>query len=83
MYSIAKGTKTVRVMTSWMILSCGRDNVTYPIRFAGTWNRYSHRAITQLTSAAIIHGLCAKSRKCAYHANVMNVFDTTRRATVT
>src|SRR6056297_3941976 len=41
------------------------------MRFAGTCSRYSNRAIPQLMSAAISHGLWLRSRKWAYQANVM------------
>src|SRR5690606_24409110 len=42
------------------------------MRFAGTWNRYSSRAMPQLTRAAMIHGLLFSSLRWAYHAKVMN-----------
>jgi hypothetical protein len=47
-----KGTKTERVITSCRIFSCGSVSAVYPIRLAGTWRRYSKRAIPQLARAA-------------------------------
>jgi hypothetical protein len=35
----------------------------------------SKRAMPQLTRAATYHGLAARSRRWAYHANVMNTFE--------
>jgi hypothetical protein len=43
---------------------------------------YSKNAIPQLTRAAIYHGLPLRFRRCAYHANVMNTFDSTNSTTV-
>src|SRR5436190_4253001 len=69
-------------MTSWMIFSCASDSVRKPIRFAGTCRKYSNSAIPQLTIAATYHGLSARLRRCAYHANVMNTFAAMSRRTV-
>src|SRR4029078_10138868 len=53
------------------------------MRLAGTCNRYSNRAMSQLMIAATYHGLSRKLRRWAYHANVMNTFEQVSRATVT
>src|ERR1700752_4293383 len=45
------------------------------MRFAGTWSRYSNRAMPQLTIAAIYHLRSWRFFKCAYQAKVMNTFD--------
>src|SRR5690606_38338250 len=82
MYKMAKGTKTARVITSWRILSCGRVSAVYPIRFAGTWRRYSKSAIDQLTKAAMYQARWLRFRRCAYHAKVMKTLDRTRSPTV-
>src|ERR1043166_5266238 len=82
MYSTAKGTKTVSVITSCRILSCESDIWLYPIRLAGTWSRYSNRAIPQLASAATYHLRSPRFRKWAYQAKVMKTFDATRSRAV-
>src|SRR5690606_21483738 len=82
MYKMAKGTKTARLITSWRILSCGRESAVYPIRLAGTWSRYSKSAIDQLTTAAMYHARWLRFRRCAYHAKVMKTLDRTRSPTV-
>src|SRR5262245_13322173 len=51
------------------------------MRLAGTCSRYSNKANPQLSSAATIHGLSASCFKCAYHANVMNTFESVNRMT--
>src|SRR5688500_5617804 len=66
-------------MTSCRILSWPSESTVYPIRFAGTWSRYSKSAIPQLTSAATSHARPLRFRRCAYHANVMKTFEQTRR----
>lgn len=40
------------------------------MRFAGTWNKYSKKAILQLINIATYKALCLK-----FHAKVMNVFE--------
>src|SRR5438105_11712578 len=45
------------------------------MRLAGTCSRYSNRAMPQLTSAAIHHGLAESSFKWAYQAKIMNTFE--------
>src|SRR5687768_7759858 len=52
------------------------------MRFAGTCSRYSKNAMPQLTRTAIISGRVRRSRRCAYHANVMNTFEQIRSNTV-
>jgi hypothetical protein len=49
------------------------------MRLAGTCTRYSNNAMPQLASAAITQGLADMFLRCAYHANVMNTFDTTSK----
>jgi hypothetical protein len=51
-----------------MILSCGRVKAVAPMRFAGTWSRYSNSAIPQLTSAATHQGRFARVRRWPYQA---------------
>src|ERR1035437_3655684 len=69
-------------MTSWRIFNCDRLRAVYPIRFAGTWKRYSNSAMDQLTSAATYHAFPRRSLKWAYHANVMNTFEQVSRPVV-
>src|SRR5690554_7421911 len=69
---MAKGTKTVSVITSCSILSCAIDITVYPIRLAGTCNKYSNSAIPQLINAAITQGLWFNVFKWAYQAKVIN-----------
>src|SRR5688572_424525 len=52
------------------------------MRFAGTCSRYSKNAMPQLTRTAIISGRVRRSRRWAYHANVMNTFEQIRSNTV-
>src|SRR5678815_4820761 len=52
------------------------------MRFAGTWIRYSKSAMPHDTSAATIHGLPRRSRRCAYQAKVMKTFEQTSRSAV-
>src|SRR5436190_2448849 len=52
------------------------------MRLAGTCSMYSKNAMPQLTSAATYHGRSLKLRRCAYHANVMNTFESVSRPTV-
>jgi len=75
MYNTMKGTNTHSVMTSWRIFNCGKLNSELPIRFAGTWIKYSKNAMHQLTIAAINQGLSLRSFKGPYQAKVMNTFD--------
>src|SRR4026209_165515 len=82
MYSTANGANTTRVMISWRILSCDRESAVYPIRFAGTWSRYSNSAIPQLTSAARYQGRCPRFRRWAYQAKVMKMLDSRRSPAV-
>src|SRR5678815_2153153 len=79
---MANGTKTPSVITSWRIFNCASESERNPFRLAGTCSRYSNSAMPQLTRAAIYQGRSARLRRCAYQANVMNTFDTTRRQTV-
>src|SRR5688500_3296723 len=65
-----------------MIFSCPSESVVAPIRFAGTWSRYSNNATPQLRSAATYHGRSARVFRWPYHAYVMNRFDKTRRIIV-
>jgi hypothetical protein len=82
MKEIAKGMKTRREIASWRILSCGRVITVYPIRFAGTWNWYSKKAIPQARIATRNQGRWVISRRCPYQAAVMKVFEARRRRTV-
>ena len=52
------------------------------MRLAGTCSRYSNSAMPQLTSAATIQGFWFRCLRCAYHANVMNTFDSVSSTTV-
>src|SRR5687768_5873143 len=52
------------------------------MRFAGTWSRYSKKAMPQLATAAQYHGFVFQFFKCAYHANVMNAFEKINNTTV-
>jgi hypothetical protein len=54
----------------------------YPIRFDGTWKRYSNSAIPQLRKAATYHFLLFQFRKCEYQANVMNALEKMSRTAV-
>ena len=45
------------------------------MRFAGTCSRYSNNAMPHDTSAAMYQGLVFSSFRWAYHAKVMNTFD--------
>src|SRR4051794_30731494 len=76
---MANGTKTTSVIASCMILSWARDTWVKPIRFAGTWSRYSNSAMPQLASAAIHHGFDDRFLRWAYQAKVMNTFEATSR----
>src|SRR6185295_440032 len=53
------------------------------MRLAGTWRRYSKRAIPQLTAAAAHHGQAARFFRCAYQAKVMNTLEATSSAAET
>src|SRR6185369_11883634 len=68
---------TANVMISCMILSWPTDRPAWrkPIRFAGTWNRYSASAMPQLTSAATYHGAVARFFRWPYQASVMKTFE--------
>jgi len=66
-----KGMKTERVMISCKIFSSPIFMTLCPIRFAGTWSKYSNKAIPQLTNTATIQGLWEKFFKCPYQANVI------------
>ena len=82
MYKKANGTNTARVIASCMILSWPSESAVYPIRLAGTCNRYSNSAIPQLTNAATSHGRPLRFFRCAYYAKVMNTFERTSRPAV-
>jgi hypothetical protein len=53
-----------------------------PIRFAGTWSRYSKNAMPQLAATATRRGFARRFLKCAYQANVMKMFEHTRSPAV-
>src|SRR5690242_14392764 len=52
------------------------------MRLAGTWSRYSNRAMPQLRMAATYQGRSARFCRWAYQAKVMNTFEHTRRSAV-
>src|SRR6185312_4275710 len=86
-----KTVKTERVITSWIIFSCHKENgppsSLNPILFAGTWNMYSKKAIPQLiritrnklTPASLPISF---SLKWPYHASVINVLEQINKKTV-
>src|SRR5436190_5803824 len=74
--------KTLSVITSCRILSCGVDIVSEPSRFAGTWKQYSGSAINQLIRIAIGIVKVALCLRCPYQANVMNTLESVRRTMV-
>ena len=45
------------------------------MRLAGTWSRYSNRAIPQLANAATHHFCSLRFFKWAYQANVIKTLD--------
>ena len=47
----------------------------YPIRLAGTWIRYSNKAIPQLINAATYQALVLRFLRCPYQAKVINTLD--------
>src|SRR5204862_1107497 len=69
-------------MISWRILSWPRVISVWPMRFAGTWSRYSNSAIPQLTRAATYHGRSLRFLRWAYQANVMKTLERASRLTV-
>ena len=79
---MAKGTNTDRVITSCNIFNWPISNTVYPMRFAGTWSRYSKKAIPQLTKAAINQGLLDRFFRCPYHAKVIKALLHESRQTV-
>src|SRR5881392_3632972 len=62
------------VMHSCITLSCTSEKRADPMRFAGTWKRYSKNASAQLAAIAIHSGACL-TFKCPYHASVMKTFE--------
>ena len=76
------GTKTVREMHSWRILSCATEYAVDPIRFAGTARQYSKKAIAQDARIARMTGRPFIIRRCPYHANAIMVFDAQRSSVV-
>src|SRR3569832_679546 len=68
---------TPSVITSWMIFNWATDMPACwnPIRLAGTCNRYSNKALPQLTLAATYQGAVARFFRCPYHAMVMKTLD--------
>lgn len=79
---MAKGRNTLKVTTSCNILSCASERSVNPIRFAGTWNIYSSRAMPQLKKAAIYQGLSLRFFRWAYQAKVIKIFDIANSRTV-
>ena len=79
-------------MASCITLSCisekGPPCPAKPIRFAGTWHKYSRKAIDQLNTITPINGKDANQLnycfnfKCPYQAKVMNILDITNKPTV-
>lgn len=76
--------KTTRVITSCITFSStnekGPPDSLKPMRLAGTWKKYSNKAIPQLMRITEISGnelnhLNSLNFKWPYHANVINVFD--------
>ncbi len=83
--------KTTMLITSWITFSCTNENGPplpwYPILLAGTWNRYSNRAIPQLIRIIAINGrasihFISLNFRWPYHANVMNVLESISRLMV-
>lgn len=54
----------------------------YPIRLAGTWIRYSNKAIPQLINAATYQAFALRFFKCPYQAKVINTLDRISNAVV-
>src|SRR5688500_14748542 len=52
------------------------------MRLAGTWSRYSKKAMPQLATAAQYHGFEFQFFKCAYQAKVMNALEQISNTTV-
>ena|ERR1035437_7575330 len=86
-----KQTKTINVITSWITLSSTNENgppfSLKPILLAGTCNMYSKKAIPQLIRTMTISGKLSNhfsslNFKCPYQANVIKMFDRTRRSIV-
>jgi len=86
-----KTTNTVRVITSCITFNCKSVNGPplswYPMRLAGTWKQYSNKAIPQLISITAKRGRLSRpficlNLRCPYQANVMKVFDNTRKKMV-
>jgi hypothetical protein len=52
------------------------------MRLAGTWSKYSNRAMPQLTRAATYQAWRFRLRRWPYHANVMNMLEAISSKTV-
>ena len=72
--------KTTSDTHSWITLSCTKENgppfPTKPIRFAGTWQQYSKKAISHENAITPISGQLDETPVCCnfkwpYQANVM------------
>lgn len=83
--------KTVRVITSWITFSSTREKgppfSRNPILLAGTWKKYSKRAIPQLIRITTTSGRAwnheySFSFRWPYHAKVINMLERTSRAIV-
>ena len=59
-------------ITSCRIYSCPRFMTVGRARLAGTWSRYSKKAIDQLANTAMSHGFADRCFRWPYQANVMN-----------
>ena len=68
MTTIENGTKVRSAIASCVILSCSRDIVFEPIRFAGTAKQYSMSAIDHETRMTIQSGAFPKLFRCPYQA---------------
>lgn len=88
---VATTVKTIRVITSCIIFSSKSENgppfSLNPILFAGTMKQYSNSAIPHDTSITANKGQLRDmpvscSLRWPYQANVMNILETTRSATV-
>ena len=82
---------TTKDTTSWMTFSCRRLNgpplPEKPRRLAGTWAQYSKKASPQEKRMTRIRGQLVEifiswSFRWPYHANVMNMLESTNRRTV-
>ena len=83
--------KTISVIASCIVFSCTRLNgppsPLKPIRFAGTWNKYSKKAIPQLMRMIEkrprfwLHDISLNFR-WPYHAQVINILEMTKKITV-